>query len=317
MKKFGTPIGAGPGSDSENVGFEVLGTPLPVGSLAAGVVVLVVFFFGLLFFGVLVEGVWPWLDDFSGDEDVGCGVVLDELVVVVLLVPGALEWPGALECEGEVEVELEVVGEEDDELAEEDDEDDELELEDEELDELGGAVVVVVVVVDVDDEAAGGAQIIVSETAPGMLTGGMTPGVAVTGPTVCVPPPTRVTVIVHVSAKAIGMAARPRTTKIEAASSSTARSLRLNVKLVRPLLPPSTCASHASKFAAHRLCRGHGTDWYGGLQFRTGGFTPASHAFSRARTRVITRRPRAHRRGPHEPFLAAEASILRVKARLR
>lgn len=70
MKKFGTPIGAGPGSDSENVGFEVVGTPLPVGSLAAGVVV-DVFFFALLFWLVLVEGVWLWLDDFSGDEEVG------------------------------------------------------------------------------------------------------------------------------------------------------------------------------------------------------------------------------------------------------
>jgi hypothetical protein len=72
MKKLGTPIGAGPGSDSENVGFEVLGTPFPVGSFAAGVVVLVgFFFFALLFFGVPGEGVCPWLDDFSGDDEVG------------------------------------------------------------------------------------------------------------------------------------------------------------------------------------------------------------------------------------------------------
>src|ERR1022692_2860534 len=28
MKKFGTPIGAAPGSDSENVGFDAEGTPL-------------------------------------------------------------------------------------------------------------------------------------------------------------------------------------------------------------------------------------------------------------------------------------------------
>jgi hypothetical protein len=27
MKKFGTPIGAGPGSESENVGFDGVGTP--------------------------------------------------------------------------------------------------------------------------------------------------------------------------------------------------------------------------------------------------------------------------------------------------
>jgi hypothetical protein len=36
MKKLGTPIGAGPGSDSEKVGFDGFGTPLPVGRLAFG-----------------------------------------------------------------------------------------------------------------------------------------------------------------------------------------------------------------------------------------------------------------------------------------
>jgi hypothetical protein len=188
MKKFGTPIGAGPGSDSENVGFEVLGTPLPVGSLVAGVVVLVVFFFALLFFGALEDGVWPWLEDFSGADDVGCGVVLDELVVVVLLVPGALE------CEGEVEVE--VVVDEDEELAEDEAEEDEDEaedeLDDEELDELGGAAAVVVD----DDEVAAGTQVIVSDTVPGSPRLGTTPGVASTG-TVFTMPPTSVTVTVH------------------------------------------------------------------------------------------------------------------------
>lgn len=41
MKKFGTPIAAGPGSDREKVGFDCVGTPLPVGRLAAGVLRLV------------------------------------------------------------------------------------------------------------------------------------------------------------------------------------------------------------------------------------------------------------------------------------
>lgn len=36
MKKLGTPIGAGPGSESENVGLEGFGTPLPVGRLTLG-----------------------------------------------------------------------------------------------------------------------------------------------------------------------------------------------------------------------------------------------------------------------------------------
>jgi hypothetical protein len=35
MKKFGTPIGLGPGSESENVGFDGLGTPLPEGRFEA------------------------------------------------------------------------------------------------------------------------------------------------------------------------------------------------------------------------------------------------------------------------------------------
>jgi len=29
MKKFGTPIGAGPGSESEKLGFDAVGTPFP------------------------------------------------------------------------------------------------------------------------------------------------------------------------------------------------------------------------------------------------------------------------------------------------
>lgn len=36
MKKFGTPIGAGPGSDSEKLGLRAVGTPLPVGSFGCG-----------------------------------------------------------------------------------------------------------------------------------------------------------------------------------------------------------------------------------------------------------------------------------------
>jgi hypothetical protein len=164
------------------------------------------------------------------------GVVLDLVVVVVLVV---------LDCEDEVEVEVEVevVVDEDDELAEEEDE-----LV--ELDELGDVVVVVVVVVVVKPGdvvvVVVVEQVIVSETIPGRPRLGMTPGVASTG-TVLTTPPASVTDTVHGSAKAIGTAARARTTKIAAASSSTARSLRLNVKLVRPLLPPSPCVSRASK----------------------------------------------------------------------
>jgi hypothetical protein len=36
MKKFGTPIGDWPGSDSEKVGFDVFGAALPDGGLTLG-----------------------------------------------------------------------------------------------------------------------------------------------------------------------------------------------------------------------------------------------------------------------------------------
>ena len=50
MKKLGTPIGAGPGSDSEKVGLLAAGTPLPVGRLSAGVVGLALALFVFFFF---------------------------------------------------------------------------------------------------------------------------------------------------------------------------------------------------------------------------------------------------------------------------
>jgi hypothetical protein len=56
MKKLGTPIGAGPGSENEKLGFDGWGTPLPVGPVVAGfllgarAVVLCFFFFFLCFF---------------------------------------------------------------------------------------------------------------------------------------------------------------------------------------------------------------------------------------------------------------------------
>jgi hypothetical protein len=245
MKKFGTPIGAGPGSDSENVGFDVLGTPLPLGSEAAGEVLLVFFAWRLRFLG-LVVGVCPWLEDFSGEEEVGRGVVLDEFVVVVFVVPGPAE------CEGEVEVELEVV-------------EDELELDEldelDELEELDGLEKVVVVVLELDEleeELVAGAHVIDSvATTP--LIGSFSDDRGVPGGTstlnVSVTPPTSVTVTVHGSADATGIAASPRTTKMATASDSTARSRRLIVKLVRPLLRPSRCASHASNLQ-HFVFRG-------------------------------------------------------------
>ena len=44
MKKLGTPIGAGPGSESEYVGLVAVGTPLPVGRSFFGVLGFTLFF---------------------------------------------------------------------------------------------------------------------------------------------------------------------------------------------------------------------------------------------------------------------------------
>src|SRR6202012_5124181 len=79
MKKLGTPIGAGPGSDSEKVGLVADGTPLPVGRLPVVELVLVVVFFLALAFLLcwpLDDGCWPLL------VPVGTGVVLDVVVEV-------------------------------------------------------------------------------------------------------------------------------------------------------------------------------------------------------------------------------------------
>ena len=102
MKKFGTPIGAGPGSDRENVGFWADGTPLPVGSVDVRLrdrLRLVAGFFCLaLALGAPVD------DGFSLRLDpVGAGLELvEELVVVEVPLLDVLE-----DDEPEVEVELE------------------------------------------------------------------------------------------------------------------------------------------------------------------------------------------------------------------
>lgn len=155
-------------------------------------------------------------------------MVCVEVEVVVLLRVGAVG------CEGEVEVELDVVVVDD-------------ELEEEEV------VVVVVIVVLVEDElVAGVVQVIVSETTPERWRSGMTPGVASTG-IVFTAPPISVTVTAHGSAEATGTAATATRTSQAAAVPSTARTLRLIVKLARPLLPPLRCASHASD-SVHSVC---------------------------------------------------------------
>jgi hypothetical protein len=54
MKKFGTPNGAAPGIENENVGFAAVGTPGPVGPL--GVFAPVVVFGLVVVFGPVVFG---------------------------------------------------------------------------------------------------------------------------------------------------------------------------------------------------------------------------------------------------------------------
>jgi len=100
MKKFGTPNGAGPGSENEYVGFDGVGTPPePVEGVG-----LVVFFFELCFwlcgfldlpvalFGPLLfgaewwDGCWTLLVGVVVVDFVGCGVVCEVVVVVDVVV---------------------------------------------------------------------------------------------------------------------------------------------------------------------------------------------------------------------------------------
>src|SRR2546423_13537458 len=83
MKKLGTPIGAGPGSESEKVGLDAWGTPLPVGPVVSGFVVPGVVeagFFDLAgaffccflgLFGFCVVG-GVWVDFCWGAPGLGC-----------------------------------------------------------------------------------------------------------------------------------------------------------------------------------------------------------------------------------------------------
>ena len=136
MKKFGTPIGAGPGSDSENVGLLAVGTPLPLGRADP---VLPDFGVDARFLRLALARGLPLDDGCSLRPDpVGEGLELvEELDVVdVLLLLEELEDDDPeleVELEGEVVVELD-------------------ELDEDEAGELGVVVLLVVVVVELDDE---------------------------------------------------------------------------------------------------------------------------------------------------------------------
>jgi hypothetical protein len=221
MKKLGTPIAAGPGSESEKVGFDAFGTPLPVGPLAAEFFDLPgaapAFFFFLwcflpfLWVAVVEPGLWV---DFCWVVLglVGLGVV--ELLLLLVVVELELELE-LLELEDELELEVELV-----------------ELELLELEELGLEVVEVVVeVVEVGlavvELVAGGQDQATLATAPVIPSceSGV-PGRTLS--IVRVTPPTSVTVTVQgPSAEAVGSAAVAEATRIAAVSASTPHSFRL------------------------------------------------------------------------------------------
>jgi hypothetical protein len=221
MKKLGTPIGAGPGSESEKVGLVAEGTPLPVGRSLLGVVVVVVFFFFFLWWLCC----WPPWEDAPSPWllPVGTGVVLDELVVVPEEDPAGL-------CEGEVEVEVDVVPG--------------LEV----VEDLVGVeelVVGVVVVVVLVVTATAGVVVLVGvhcslSEATGPVIGRPIAEMGVPGATLTWKtrtwPLTRVTFTVHSSARAAGTEPRAKATKIAPAVASTASSLRrpIMAALLRP-----------------------------------------------------------------------------------
>lgn len=209
MKKLGTPIGAGPGSESEKLGLEADGTPLPVGSAT--------FFLALALrwpAGCVGEGVvvCRWLEGFCflvGWLGAGLGRVLED---------------------GEVEVELEV------ELEDEDEDEDELELELElepewlEVNPEPPGVVLELAVV-LDELVLSRTQLSVSETIPGTCgrlrfwTG--VPAGTLGNTNVCVCPPATVTETVQVSAEATGAVRPASAIRRLPASASTISILRL------------------------------------------------------------------------------------------
>ena len=246
MKKFGTPIGAGPGSESEKVGLVADGTPLPVGSLFAAGAVVFVLGLGLDFDFDL--GFWPepgliglgpplcvdvgWI--LPGPE--GCGGVSVAPVEVVLVLEVVLELVPALVELLLVDVELvDVV----------------LVVDVVELEEVGVELVVDGLVVDelvvdglvvdglVVDEpvVVAGPQLIVSEaTTPWIGSDSDETGVPAgtsTGKVNCCPP-SRITVTVHALAEASGIAASPR---MISADVTAAISFRLPNTVAYLLLP--------------------------------------------------------------------------------
>jgi hypothetical protein len=274
MKKLGTPIGAGPGSESEKVGFDGVGTPLWFDDLP-------VFNFdfdlglglGLCGFGFLC---W-WLRGFAADGSfadgswalagpLGCGGPGDGAVVVELV-------------EVEVDVELGVVVEVDVEVGVDVVEVDVVEVEVvDEVEELEVVVVVLDVLVLEDGESVV-AEVVVGVVAvtPGRQlsvsdaitpdTGSVSEDIGVSGgasmTNVNVSPPTMIAVIVHESAAAAGNPTVDIAASIAPASALTTNSFRLLDTTAYLLLPfrvrsPMAAAGRRRKktlLAASEVCK--------------------------------------------------------------
>ena len=274
MKKFGTPIGAGPGSESEKVGFAGVGTPLWFDDLwdfdfDFGFD----FGLGLCGFGFLCL----WLRGFEADGrfaegswvlagPVACGGPGDGAVVVELVeVEVDVELGVVVDVDVEVgvalvEVELEVV---------------------DEVEELGVVVVLLDVldVLVVEEEESVVAEVVVGVVAvtPGRQlsvsdaitpdTGNVNEDIGVFGgastTNVSVSPPTMIAVIVHVSAAAAGNPTVDIAASIAPASAPTTNSFRLLDTTAYLLLPicvrnPVTAARRRRKktlLAASEVCK--------------------------------------------------------------
>jgi hypothetical protein len=242
MKKFGTPIGAGPGSESEKVGFEGVGTPLWLDDLwdfgfgfglgfgLCGVCCLCLWVRGFEADGRFDEGSWALAGPVACGGP-GGGAVVVELVEVEVDVELGVE------VDVEVEVGLDVV---------------EVEVEvDDEVAEL--EVVVVLLEVLVVEEESMVAEVVVGVVAviPGRQlsvsdaitpdTGSVNKDIGVFGgastTNVCVSPPIMIAVIVHESAAAAGNPTADIAASIAPASALTTNSFRVLDTTTYLLLP--------------------------------------------------------------------------------
>jgi hypothetical protein len=220
MKKFGTPIGAGPGTENEKLGFDAVGTPFfAVGAGGFDEVEVVVEVLGP------VGPVWPPLLGPVGP------VWPPVLGPVGPLVPPLRLPPEPLGCEEEDDEPVVVLEEDED---------------DEPLDPVGP-----VGLVDVGGGAQDADTLFTGPTPAGTICEAGVPGGTLTlNDSVC--PVSSVTVTVHWSAEAVGIAAIPRIATTEAAAKAAVFSFLLlnNLTSLLPAwasnVPRCSAKAHAS-----------------------------------------------------------------------